>query len=80
MNQIPYIIAGHPCIIEVTYFHYDRPQRGCSSSDIDARGDYECSYKVLDSRGNESPWLKSKICLIIDCEIDQLIFDTLKGE
>lgn len=57
-------IAGIPCQIGVTYFHYQPPWRGSSQtcdSDWDYYGYTELEYDVLDRRGRPAAWLEKKI-------------------
>lgn len=57
-------IAGIPCQIGVTYFHYQPPWRGSAhtcDSDWDYYGYTELEYDVLDRRGRPAAWLEKKI-------------------
>lgn len=57
-------IAGIPCQIGVTYFHYQPPWRGSAQtcdSDWDYYGYTELEYDVLDRRGRPAAWLEKKI-------------------
>jgi hypothetical protein len=57
-------IAGIPCQIGVTYFHYQPPWRGSAhtcDSDVDYYGYTELEYDVLDRRGRPAAWLEKKI-------------------
>lgn len=57
-------IAGIPCQIGVTYFHYQPPWRGSAQtcdSDLDYYGYTELEYDVLDRRGRPAAWLEKKI-------------------
>ena len=57
-------IAGIPCQIGVTYFHYQPPWRGSAQtcdSDWDYYGYTELEYDVLDRRGRPATWLEKKI-------------------
>jgi hypothetical protein len=57
-------IAGIPCQIGVTYFHYQPPWRGSAEtcdSDWDYYGYTELEYDVLDRRGRPAAWLEKKI-------------------
>lgn len=67
-------IAGIPCQIGVTYFHYQPPWRGSAQtcdSDWDYYGYTELEYDVLDRRGRPAAWLEKKIDDEIRSEIDQ---------
>lgn len=57
-------IAGIPCQIGITYFHYQPPWRGSAEtceSDMDYYGYTELEYDVLDRRGRPAAWLEKKI-------------------
>ncbi len=67
-------IAGIPCQIGVTYFHYQPPWRGSAhtcDSDMDYYGYHELEYDVLDRRGRPAAWLEKKMDDEIRSEIDQ---------
>ena len=67
-------IAGIPCQIGVTYFHYQPPWRGSAQtcdSDWDYYGYTELEYDVLDRRGRPAAWLEKKMDDEIRTEIDQ---------
>ena len=72
LNEFEHHISGIPCIIGVTYFHYQPPWSGsahtCPSSD-DYYGFTEMEYEVLDRKGYKADWLASKITEDDDAEI-----------
>lgn len=62
--QIPFRVAGIPCLIGVTEFHKVAPWKGsaasCPSSD-DWYGYTDIEFEVLDRRGRPAPWLEKKM-------------------
>jgi hypothetical protein len=73
-------IAGIPCQIGVTYFHYQPPWRGSAQtcdSDWDYYGYTELEYDVLDRRGRPAAWLEKKIDDEIRTEIQLEAFQLL---
>ena len=67
-------IAGIPCQIGVTYFHYQPPWRGSAQtcdSDWAYYGYTELEYDVLDRRGRPAAWLEKKMDDEIRSEIGQ---------
>lgn len=62
--QFDHRIAGIPCQIGVTYFHYQPPWRGSAQtcdSDWDYHGYTELEFEVLDRRGRRAEWLERKM-------------------
>lgn len=73
-------IAGIPCQIGVTYFHYQPPWRGSAQtcdSDWDYYGYTELEYDVLDRRGRPAAWLEKKMDDEIRTEIQLEAFQLL---
>ena len=77
MQEINYHIQNIPCIINVTHVDGVNPDSGCTSSDMDFYGYFECEYEVLTTRGHRSKWLEKKITDAIDQEIKNMIEDTV---
>ncbi len=78
--EIPYHIAGIPCVIAVTYLSHTSSWKGSivnCPSDMDFYGYTEIEYEVLDSKGYISPWLQKKITPSINKEIENVILNTL---
>jgi hypothetical protein len=62
--EIPYNIAGIPCLIGVEDYSYQPPYNGWAGncdSDIDYYGDEEACWVILDRKGYTAPWLESKL-------------------
>ena len=76
-------IAGIPCQIGVTYFHYQPPWRGSAhtcDSDWDYYGYHELEYDVLDRRGRKAEWLERKMDDGIRSEIESQALELLGYE
>ena len=75
-------IAGIPCQIGVTYFHYQPPWRGSAhtcDSDLDYYGCHELEYDVLDRRGRPAAWLERKLTDRERSRIDDEVFEHMEA-
>lgn len=79
MHQIPYYVAGIPCIIHViSYTSVSRNSR--ADNDMDYYGYTECEWELLDRKGYKAKWLEKKLTendrfaldAKIDCYMDEL--------
>ncbi len=77
MQEINYHVQGIPCIIRVTHVERTKPDPGCTSSDMDFYGYFECEYEVLNMMGHASKWLEKKVTDEIDKEIKTMVEETL---
>ena len=76
-------IKGIPCILAVSYFHYQPPWRGSAhtcDSDWDYYGYIELEYDVLDRRGHLAEWLAKKIDDDLDTELRNELQQMLQGD
>lgn len=72
-------MAGIPCLIEVTYYHKQKPLGPMCDSDWDAEGYTEINFEVCDRRGRPAPWLERKLTAEdkerIETEIEEYNYD-----
>lgn len=53
-------IAGIPCLLGVTFYYVQHPNRYADNRD-DFEGYIECDYEILDRNGRPAPWLERKV-------------------
>ena len=76
-------IKGIPCILAVSYFHYQPPWCGSAhtcGSDLDYYGYTELEYDVLDRRGHLAEWLAKKIDDDLDVELRNELQQMMQGD
>lgn len=61
---VEHIIAGIPCVIEVTHLNYQapsgRPAILCNDP-TEFYGDFEAEFNILDRKGYRAKWLELKL-------------------
>ena len=61
IDEIPFNVAGIPCLIGVTHYHKVKGDSSTWDSDMDYHGYVECEFTVCDRRGRPAPWLERKL-------------------
>lgn len=78
MHQIPYTLAGIPCLIQVTRHFVKNPDMRADNPD-DYFGYTENEYEILDRKGYPAAWLEKKITRSIEDDINEKINEYMDG-
>lgn len=75
MAEVPFNIAGIPCLLGVTEAVYVPADPYCDSSDWDFYGYSDISYDVLDRKGYRAEWLEKKATRADSAKAEEAIFN-----
>lgn len=54
-------ICNIPCLIDIDYYHVQKPNPYNDASDWDCNGYTDINFTVYDRKGYKAPWLTNKL-------------------